>query len=179
MTTVKEIYDSLNLDYNCKEIFIEDFTSEQIYYQVEELVNKVVEKNENQICRYLKLCEEKNKKYSESVVKENKSESCIENEHNMKQGSDLENESTAKSDTDEEDLKNENTPESDTDEDDVENKSTIESDTVESEAHEETSSEFSFDKESEEAESEEINIDEFRNLPGSEIFKFLDKNIKK
>ena len=44
MNTVKEIYDTLNSKYECKEIYIEDFQTEQIFYQVEDLVNKVIEK---------------------------------------------------------------------------------------------------------------------------------------
>lgn len=164
MDNVKEIYDNLNLKYNCKEIFIIDFTAEQIFYQAEDLVNKVIEKNESKIDRYYISCEKEINKSNntegmgnEMQTREAENYKCIE---------ETKNSSDKESDVEFEDEEISNQDDSCEDQDEKSNDC-------------ETSSEFSFDKESDEVESEELTIDDLKDLPACDIFKYLDKNIKK
>ncbi|EQB61011.1 hypothetical protein NAPIS_ORF01418 [Vairimorpha apis BRL 01] len=158
MNTVKEIYDTLNSKYECKEIYIEDFQTEQIFYQVEDLVNKVIEKNEIKINKYLKLCEKECNKTENIKISEN-------DDINLEKSDEISNDIN--------DIQSENNKDYS-----IDSKDEKEEDFIEFDA----SSEFSFDKESNESEfeeDEEINIDDLKELPALDVFKYLDKNIKK
>lgn len=158
MNTVKEIYDTLNSKYECKEIYIEDFQTEQIFYQVEDLVNKVIEKNEIKINKYLKLCEKECNKTENIKISEN-------DDINLEKSDEISNDIN--------DIQSENNKDYS-----IDSKDEKEEDFIEFDA----SSEFSFDKESNESEfeeDEEINIDDLKELPALDVFKYLDKNCKK
>lgn len=161
MNTVKEIYDTLNSKYECKEIYIEDFQTEQIFYQVEDLVNKVIEKNEIKINKYLKLCEKECNKTENIKISEN-------DDINLEKSDEISNDIN-----DINDIQSENNKDYS-----IDSKDEKEEDFIEFDA----SSEFSFDKESNESEfeeDEEINIDDLKELPALDVFKYLDKNCKK
>lgn len=150
MNTVKEIYDTLNSKYECKEIYIEDFQTEQIFYQVEDLVNKVIEKNEIKINKYLKLCEKECNKTENIKISEN-------DDINLEKSDEISNDIN--------DIQSENNKDYS-----IDSKDEKEEDFIEFDA----SSEFSFDKESNESEfeeDEEINIDDLKEL---QLWMFLN-----
>lgn len=154
MEMIKKIYEEINKKYKCSELYVEDFTAEQIFYQIEELCDKVIHENEIKINslygKFLKF----NKKKSEIIKEEILEDKYEEVVNDISESS---NEIENEDDYD--------------DSDSFEEKKKL--------LDEEVSREYSSIEEDTLSEDGSIvDIGEIKDIPASEIFKKLDKNIK-
>jgi uncharacterized membrane-anchored protein YjiN (DUF445 family) len=151
MKTVKEIYDEINKKYKCNEIYVEGFTTEQIYYQIEELCDKVFNENEKKVNKnYEKFL--LSKRDDGKVNEDGSDEESIKDEESFEDEIIKDEESYDSTDSFEEKRKL-------LDEDISEETSSTDEDTLSDEGSIE-------------------DPEDLKDIPASELFKKLDKNIK-
>lgn len=169
---IEKIYKQLNEKYNCNELFLEGFTSEQIFYQSEKLCNTVLENNQKKIDKmYKKYLLLENNKIQDKGYRENQT-ACVKKDDNLQlENSDnLENEDSSQDNLLTENISIVEEFKSDSSEDFERQKKLLEED--ESDISEEDE-----DTLSDEGSIEDI--EDLKDIPASELFKKLDKNIKK
>ncbi|KAF9764052.1 hypothetical protein NGRA_0880 [Nosema granulosis] len=173
MKIIQEIYKEIG---GKQEVHVEGFTTEQIYYQTEELCSRILLEAEEYVTELYKKVEEKysckNKnEENENLLVKDRPTTATSTEEEEKEDDDEKEEDEKEDDEKEDD--EDSTTATTTEEDDFTSPLKIEN------VGTDYSDASSVDEDTYSEEDENFDEEELKNKPASDLFKVLDKNIRK